>query len=89
MLVVTDVSVFPSLVSVLGDDFCAASKSDFVEPQSFSLSGKRRALFLESQGGTSTRKNAASECQEGEFMQLNVESPTGGRRSTNRLQREW
>ena len=54
VLVVTDVSP-RSMVSVLGEDFCSAAKSEFVEPQSFSLSlsGKRRALFLECQGGMS------------------------------------
>ena len=36
-LVVTDVFVSHSMVSVLGEDFCSASKSEFVEPQSFSL----------------------------------------------------
>ena len=38
-------------VCVLGEDFCSAPKSEFVEPRSFSLSVKRRALFLESKGG--------------------------------------
>ena len=53
VLVVTDVSVSPSMVSVLGENVCSASKSEFVEPQSFLISGKRRALFLESQGSMS------------------------------------
>ena len=36
--VVIEVSVSPSMVRVLGGDFCAASKSELVEPQSLSLS---------------------------------------------------
>ena len=38
--VVSDVSVSPSMVFVVGEWFCSASKSEVVEPQSSSLSGK-------------------------------------------------
>ena len=49
VLVVADVLVSPSSVVALGEDFLLGSDCEFVESQSFSLSGKRQAFLIESQ----------------------------------------
>ena len=53
MLVVTVVPVSHSSVSVLGEDFLSGCDCEFVESRSLSLSRKRQAFLIESQGGMS------------------------------------
>ena len=53
MLVVPVVLVSQSNVNEFGDNILADTDCEIVEPQPFSLSGKRRALFIASQGGMS------------------------------------
>ena len=50
VLVVTDVSDSASSESVLGEALLSGSDCEMVEPQSFSLSQKRQAFFVGSQG---------------------------------------
>ena len=47
--VVTDVTVSPTSLGVLGEDFLSGSDCEFVESQSFSFSRKRQAFLVESQ----------------------------------------
>ena len=58
VLVVIFVSVSPSSVSVLGEDFLSVSDCEFVESQSFSLCRKRQAFLIQSQGGMSMEDTA-------------------------------
>ena len=53
MFVVLVVLVSQSIVNEFGDNVLSDTDCEIVEPQSFSLSGKRRALFIASQGGMS------------------------------------
>ena len=53
VLVVLVVFVSQSIVKGLGDNVFSDTDCEIVEPQSISLSGKRRALFFASQGGMS------------------------------------
>ena len=53
VLVVPVVLVSKSIVNGFGDNVLSDTDYEIVEPQFFSLSGKRRALFIASQGGMS------------------------------------
>ena len=53
VLVVSDVLVSPWLMGVLGEDFLSGFDREFVEWQSSSLSRKRHAVLVGSQGAMS------------------------------------
>ena len=94
VLVVTYVSVSPSSMGVLGEDFLSGSDSEFVESQFFSLSLESVKLFLlrlESQGGMSmedARENRRQFPKQA-FRHQDLTLTEGGRRFTKRSRKRF